>query len=177
MSLVPRIDTGLVAFPTEQEGRIASFPAFKRDLPATFFAQRLNEFCSIFNFVLVHSANIVRRLACKRVLVRVGLRIDDSEELCAVDFVLGAGVDNRRHFCGCGVANDNAIATCRAQGFGRSSHLLGDMTLVDIHDVDIQCFGCCIQNALALAAERVGGTPDRHTDERLFARFCLAKHD
>jgi hypothetical protein len=83
----------------------------------------------------------------------------------AIHLILVAGVDDGGHLGGCGVADDHAVASGRGQRFGGRGDLLGNVALVNIHDLDAKGIGGSVENQFTLAAQRIGRTPDGNADE------------
>ena len=164
MSCVPLLNACLVAFPSAEPGRVALLPADQADVAVALVQKDLDQLLAVLRLVLVDSAHIVSGISCCLVDVCAGLGVDDAEELCKINAVVIAGLDGGSHFRIGGVADDDALASCRAELFDRSGNALGNMSLVNILDLDAQSLGCLVEDQLALRTENIGGAPDGHAD-------------
>jgi hypothetical protein len=97
---------------------------------------------------------------------------DDAEELGQINLVCFAGLDRGKHLRVSGVADDDTVASCRAQSLDRSGNLLGYMALVYVLNLNAKCTCSLVDNLLALRAENVCGTPDGDTDLDSVVRIC-----
>ena len=171
MSSVPLFNAGLVAFPASLERSVTGFPAFQADLAAALVGQDGHQLLAVVELGFMHGANIVLGSLRRSILIRISRRIDDAEELRNIHFVVIAGLDNGTHLRRRGVADNHTVAVGHRQGLGGSRHLLGDVSLVNPLNFNIQRFGSRVDQTLDFAAQGIGGTPDGDADLNLVVRM------
>ncbi len=93
MSLVPGINSGLIAFPSSKPCRVSLLPSDKTDVSAALVKKNVHKLLTVLRLVLMDSAYIVVGSLCQLIDVRVVLFADDAEELSKVYTVVVAGSD------------------------------------------------------------------------------------
>ena len=167
MAGVPVFDASLVAFPAAEPRRVALLPADEADVAAALVQKDLHELLAVLDFVLMHSADVVRGLHGLVVDVLALVLVDDAEELGEIDAVVVRRLDRGSHLRVGRVADDDALAARCDERLDGGRDLLRDMPLVDVDELYAERVGCCIEDAFALRAQHVGGAPDGDTDLHL----------
>ena len=173
---IPLVNSGLIAFPSAKPCRVTLLPADEADVSAALVKKNVHKLLTVLRLVLMDRTDIVIRSRRQLIDIRVCFFADDTEELCKIHTLVIAGGNRRGHLGICGVADDDALASCCAELVDRSGDLLGYVTLVNILYFNAKRFSSGVKDPLALGTKNVCRAPDGDTDlDRLIChcRNCI----
>ena len=174
MLSIPFFYACFVTFPSSKPGCISLLPADQTDVTITFLKKNIYKCLAVCRLILMNCSDIVRRVSSHLIDISAVLLADYTEELCQIYFVVITGFNCGCHLCIRRVTDNDTLASCCCQLLYGSSNFLGNMSLVNVLNLNAQCFCCLVKDQFTLRSQYVGRRPDRNTNLDVAVVYCCS---